>query len=55
MIMKIKRIDHIGVVVNDIEPAKEFFLDFGLNQCVRKILPWGTMAKFFSVYMCIYS
>src|SRR5437870_13315637 len=29
--MKIQRIDHIGVVVNDIEAAKEFFLDFGFT------------------------
>ena len=31
MIMKIKRIDHIGVVVNDIEAVKAFFLDFGFT------------------------
>ena len=29
--MKIKRIDHIGVVVNDIESAKQFFVDFGFT------------------------
>jgi catechol 2,3-dioxygenase-like lactoylglutathione lyase family enzyme len=29
--MKIKRIDHIGVVVNDLPAAKEFFLDFGFS------------------------
>ncbi|HSX34431.1 MAG TPA: VOC family protein [Candidatus Saccharimonadales bacterium] len=29
--MKLKRIDHIGVVVNDLAPAKEFFLDFGFT------------------------
>jgi catechol 2,3-dioxygenase-like lactoylglutathione lyase family enzyme len=29
--MKIKRIDHIGVVVNDLEAAKQFFLDFGFK------------------------
>lgn len=29
--MKIRRIDHIGVVVNDLEKAKEFFLDFGFT------------------------
>lgn len=29
--MKIQRIDHIGVVVNDLEAAKEFFLDFGFT------------------------
>jgi catechol 2,3-dioxygenase-like lactoylglutathione lyase family enzyme len=29
--MKIQRIDHIGVVVNDIEAAKKFFLDFGFT------------------------
>lgn len=31
MTMKIKRIDHIGVVVNDLEKAKEFFMDFGFT------------------------
>jgi len=25
--MKIQRIDHIGVVVNDLEKAKKFFVD----------------------------
>jgi catechol 2,3-dioxygenase-like lactoylglutathione lyase family enzyme len=29
--MKIKRIDHIGVVVNDLAAAKEFFVDFGFT------------------------
>jgi catechol 2,3-dioxygenase-like lactoylglutathione lyase family enzyme len=29
--MKIKRIDHIGVVVNDLQAAKEFFVDFGFT------------------------
>lgn len=29
--MKIKRIDHIGVVVEDIDMAKAFFLDFGFT------------------------
>ncbi len=29
--MKIQRIDHIGVVVNDLAKAKEFFLDFGFT------------------------
>ncbi|WP_042220473.1 VOC family protein [Oceanobacillus manasiensis] len=29
--MKIKRIDHVGVIVNDLSAAKEFFLDFGLE------------------------
>jgi catechol 2,3-dioxygenase-like lactoylglutathione lyase family enzyme len=29
--MKIQRIDHIGVVVNDLKAAKEFFLDFGFS------------------------
>ena len=28
--MKITRMDHIGIVVNDLEAAKEFFIDFGL-------------------------
>lgn len=30
-LMKIKRIDHIGVVVHDLEKAKEFFIDFGFT------------------------
>lgn len=29
--MKIQRIDHVGVIVNDLTAAKEFFLDFGLK------------------------
>lgn len=29
--MKIKKIDHVGVIVNDLSAAKEFFLDFGLE------------------------
>nr|AIA14416.1 Glyoxalase/Bleomycin resistance protein/Dioxygenase superfamily [uncultured bacterium]AIA14486.1 Glyoxalase/Bleomycin resistance protein/Dioxygenase superfamily [uncultured bacterium] len=29
--MKIKRIDHIGVVVNNLPAAKEFFVDFGFT------------------------
>ena len=29
--MKINRIDHVGVNVNDLSEAKEFFLDFGLE------------------------
>jgi catechol 2,3-dioxygenase-like lactoylglutathione lyase family enzyme len=29
--MKFRKIDHIGVVVNDLDAAKAFFLDFGLE------------------------
>ena len=29
--MKLKYIDHIGVIVNDLEPAKQFFLDLGFT------------------------
>ncbi|WP_175615566.1 VOC family protein [Piscibacillus halophilus] len=29
--MKINRIDHVGVIVNDLTAAKEFFLDLGLE------------------------
>jgi catechol 2,3-dioxygenase-like lactoylglutathione lyase family enzyme len=29
--MKIHKIDHIGVIVNDLAAAKAFFLDFGLE------------------------
>ena len=29
--MKFQRIDHVGVIVNDLSVAKEFFLDFGLE------------------------
>ncbi|MBS4203414.1 VOC family protein [Lederbergia citrea] len=29
--MKIQKIDHVGVIVNDLSAAKEFFLDFGLE------------------------
>lgn len=30
--MKIHRIDHVGIIVNDLSAAKEFFLDFGLEE-----------------------
>jgi catechol 2,3-dioxygenase-like lactoylglutathione lyase family enzyme len=29
--MKIHRIDHVGIVVNDFPAAKAFFLDFSLE------------------------
>ncbi|WP_057763056.1 VOC family protein [Cytobacillus praedii] len=29
--MKIRRIDHVGVIVNDLPAAKEFFLDVGFE------------------------
>ncbi len=29
--MKIHRIDHVGVIVNNLSAAKDFFLDFGLE------------------------
>jgi catechol 2,3-dioxygenase-like lactoylglutathione lyase family enzyme len=29
--MKVNRIDHVGVIVNDLSAAKEFFLDLGLE------------------------
>ena len=29
--MKIQRIDHVGVIVNNLSAAKEFFLDIGLE------------------------
>lgn len=29
--MKIHKIDHVGVIVNNLTTAKEFFLDFGLE------------------------
>ena len=29
--MKIHRIDHVGVIVNDLSAVKEFFLAFGLE------------------------
>lgn len=29
--MKIHRIDHVGIIVNDLAAAKAFFLDFGLE------------------------
>jgi catechol 2,3-dioxygenase-like lactoylglutathione lyase family enzyme len=31
MDIRIHRIDHVGVIVNDLTAAKEFFLDFGLE------------------------
>jgi catechol 2,3-dioxygenase-like lactoylglutathione lyase family enzyme len=29
--MKINKIDHVGIIVNDLSAAKEFFLDLGLE------------------------
>lgn len=29
--LKIHRIDHVGIVVNDLTAAKAFFLDFGMT------------------------
>ena len=29
--MKIQRIDHVGIIVNDLPAAKAFFLDLGLE------------------------
>src|SRR5438105_1009299 len=29
--MKLKHIDHIGVIVNDLEAAKQFFIDLGFT------------------------
>jgi catechol 2,3-dioxygenase-like lactoylglutathione lyase family enzyme len=29
--MKIQRIDHVGIIVNDLAAAKAFFVDFGLE------------------------
>ncbi|WP_313894156.1 VOC family protein [Psychrobacillus sp.] len=29
--MKIRRIDHVGIIVNDLPSVKAFFLDFGLE------------------------
>jgi catechol 2,3-dioxygenase-like lactoylglutathione lyase family enzyme len=29
--MRIQRIDHVGVVVDDLSAAKAFFLEFGLE------------------------
>lgn len=29
--MKIHRIDHVGIIVNDLPAATAFFLDFGLE------------------------
>jgi catechol 2,3-dioxygenase-like lactoylglutathione lyase family enzyme len=28
--MKVRRIDHIGIIVNDLAAARDFFVDFGL-------------------------
>jgi catechol 2,3-dioxygenase-like lactoylglutathione lyase family enzyme len=28
--MKVRRIDHIGIIVNDLDAAKDFFVEFGL-------------------------
>jgi hypothetical protein len=29
--MKISKMDHVGIIVNDLSTAKAFFLDFGLE------------------------
>jgi catechol 2,3-dioxygenase-like lactoylglutathione lyase family enzyme len=29
--MKVHRIDHVGIIVNDLPAAKAFFLDLGLE------------------------
>lgn len=29
--MKVRRIDHVGVIVDDLPAAKAFFLDFGFE------------------------
>ncbi|CAM5199957.1 Glyoxalase/fosfomycin resistance/dioxygenase domain-containing protein OS=Ureibacillus acetophenoni OX=614649 GN=SAMN05877842_110154 PE=4 SV=1 [Ureibacillus acetophenoni] len=29
--MKFRKVDHVGVIVNDLSAAKEFFLEFGLE------------------------
>lgn len=29
--MKIHKIDHVGIIVNDLSAAKEFFINFGLD------------------------
>lgn len=29
--MKVRRIDHVGIIVNDLDAAKAFFLDLGLE------------------------
>ena len=29
--MKIHKIDHVGIIVNDLSAAKAFFLDFGFE------------------------
>jgi catechol 2,3-dioxygenase-like lactoylglutathione lyase family enzyme len=29
--MKVHRMDHIGIIVNDLAAAKEFFVDFGFT------------------------
>jgi catechol 2,3-dioxygenase-like lactoylglutathione lyase family enzyme len=31
VLMKLKHIDHIGVIVNDLQAAKEFFVDLGFE------------------------
>ena len=28
--MNIRRIDHVGIIVNDLAAARDFFVDFGL-------------------------
>lgn len=39
--MKIRRIDHIGIVVRDLDAAKAFFLEFGLELEGEALLEGG--------------
>lgn len=47
--MKIHRIDHVGIIVNDLPAAKAFFLDFGLEMYAtfvsQKELFWNWLRK----------
>jgi len=39
--MKIRRIDHVSIIVNDLPAAKTFFLDFGLEMMGEAKVAFG--------------
>ena len=52
--MQVHRIDHVGVIVNDLPAAKAFFLDFGLElqgegalegAWLDRVAPQGTVVR----------
>jgi catechol 2,3-dioxygenase-like lactoylglutathione lyase family enzyme len=50
--MKIHKIDHIGIVINDLSAAKEFFFDFGFELQGIKIV--GKIQNYENIYKLCY-